>query len=226
MSSVGYDGCHPSAGDLSHVTGGGRSVVVVDYDAVILAGGGGERLGGTSKADLVVGGRRLLDIVLDAVPEARTRVVVGDVDVPYGVLQTLEEPPGGGPAAGVLAGLDAITEPSTWTTLLACDLPGAIPAVAEILAAVDPDQPADGWCATHSDGHLQWLLGVFRTASLRRAFETYVTAHGVSMRRLLSDLTLVAVESGADVSDLDTPEDLARWGGILLSASIVLPDAG
>lgn len=39
-------------------------------DAVILAGGCAHRLGGVSKANLRVGTRRLLDVVLDAVDGA------------------------------------------------------------------------------------------------------------------------------------------------------------
>ena len=81
-------------------------------DVVVLAGGRGRRLGGLSKADLVVGGARLLDHILGdladwdhpAVTLGRTVVVAPDtVNVPDGVRRTLEEPPGGGPSAGVAA---------------------------------------------------------------------------------------------------------------------------
>ena len=95
-----------------------------EFDAIILAGGRGSRLGGVSKADLVVGGRRLLDVVFEAVRRARTTVVVGPVAVPDGVLVTVEDPPGTGPAAGIVAGLEAVERPAEWTVVLACDLPG------------------------------------------------------------------------------------------------------
>lgn len=184
------------------------------YDAVILAGGAGERLGGVSKADLVIGDERLLHTVLRSVEGARTRAVVGEVDVPYWVLLTMEEPPGGGPAAAAEAGLDAITEPADWTVLLACDLPGAVDAVAELLDAVDEDDPADGFCLVHDDGTPQWLYGVYRTASLRAAFDRFDDSGNLSLRRLLadSDLRLVTPRQ-ADVTDIDTTDDLARWGG-------------
>lgn len=186
-----------------------------DYDAVILAGGAGERLGGVSKADLVVNGERLLHIVLRAVSGARTRVLVGEVDVPFWVVRTMEEPPGSGPAAGVQAGLDAVTEPTGWTVLLACDQPGAEQAVSELLEAVDEaDAEADGFCLVHEDGRPQWLYGVYRTASLREAFARFDDAVGLSLRRLLADCTLrLVVPTAADVTDIDTPEDLSRWGG-------------
>ncbi|MYU19520.1 NTP transferase domain-containing protein, partial [Streptomyces sp. SID8361] len=47
------------------------------YDAVILAGGAARRLGGVDKPALRVGGRALLDRVLDACRGAGRTVVVG-----------------------------------------------------------------------------------------------------------------------------------------------------
>ena len=185
-----------------------------DYDAVILAGGQGERLGGASKADLVVGDERLLDTVLRAVEGARTRVVVGEVDVPYWIVRTMEDPPGGGPAAGVEAGLDAVTEPADWTVLLACDLPGAVDAVGELLAEVDVEADVDGYCLVHADGRPQWLYGAYRTVSLRLAFARFESSANLSMRRLLADSHLALVTpTSADVTDIDTTDDLIRWGG-------------
>ncbi|NLW14233.1 MAG: NTP transferase domain-containing protein, partial [Trueperella sp.] len=67
---------------------------------VILAGGTAKRLGGVSKPDLDIAGRRLIDIVfdqLDAIGFTGQRIVVApaDVDVPRGVQLTLEDPPHG-----------------------------------------------------------------------------------------------------------------------------------
>lgn len=184
-----------------------------EFDAVILAGGAGERLGGVSKADLLIGDERLLDTVLRSVEGARTRVVVGEVDVPYWVLLTMEDPPGGGPAAAVEAGLDAVTEPAEWTVLLACDLPGAVAAVAELLGAVDEADLADGFCLVHADGTPQWLYGIYRTASLRVAFDRFEESRHLSLRRLLAECDLRLVEPReADVTDVDTTDDLTRWG--------------
>src|SRR5262247_3408692 len=49
----------------------------VGYDVIVLAGGGGRRLGGLDKAALQVGNRSLLDRVLDACGRADRIVVVG-----------------------------------------------------------------------------------------------------------------------------------------------------
>ena len=53
-------------------------------------------------------------------------VVVGDADVPSGVLRTREDPPFGGPVAALDAGLAALGRAhgqAPWTLVLAADLP-------------------------------------------------------------------------------------------------------
>lgn len=108
------------------------------HDAVVLAGGTGRRLGGALKPQVTVRGRRLLDHVLDATAGARRVVVVAPqtVPVPDGVVRTLENPPHGGPVAGIAAGLHALgVEAAPLVLVLACDLPGAARAVPRLLAA-------------------------------------------------------------------------------------------
>jgi molybdenum cofactor guanylyltransferase len=116
------------------------------YSAVILAGGAGRRLGGVRKPALPVGGSPMVARVLAAVVHASIRVVVGPPPLrpllPAGVHLTQEEPPGGGPVAGLAAGLVAVRQAAVamapagdlgtgalgpdepvWTALLAGDLP-------------------------------------------------------------------------------------------------------
>ena len=93
------------AGHGPHGVGGERPAV----DLVVLAGGRGERLGGADKAALLVDGRTLLERVLEVDLGGRV-VVVGDTPVPDGVHRTLEDPPGGGPVAGIAAGLDLLDD--------------------------------------------------------------------------------------------------------------------
>lgn len=193
------------------------------FDAVVLAGGAALRLGGVSKADVELGGQRLLDRVLVSVADAREIVVVGDVDVPEGVHRTLEDPPLGGPVAGVAAGLDALdaSGPAAgWTVLLACDLADPLPALGRLVAAwahaqrsadVDTDDH-DGWCLADSTGHPQWLFGIHRTASLRRALTRLDGPRNQSMKALFADSTLVTLGAADDdVADIDTWTDHARW---------------
>ena len=198
------------------------------FDAVILAGGRGSRLGGVNKPELEVDGRRLLDAALAAASGAERIVVVGDVEVDDGVLRTREEPPFGGPVAGLEAGLAALREaaqqrvnqppehgreshsqPSAaWTLVLASDLPDAEAAVAVLLAADPGDH--DGACLLDGDGRLQWLLGYYRTSVLedRIAARRGITA----MYRLLEPLNLIGIPGAASSTvDLDTAEDVAAW---------------
>lgn len=184
----------------------------IAHDAVVLAGGQGSRMGGVSKADLVVAGERLLDRVLRAAASARTRVVVGDVAVPAGVLLTREDPPGTGPAAGIVAGLDAVTEPSPWTLVLACDLPDAPAAVAALLAAASTaTADADGVCLTDDEGAPQHLLALYRTPALRAACTAYGDPRNRSVRRMIAPLRLFGVTGQASADDIDTWDQHARW---------------
>lgn len=182
------------------------------FDAIIVAGGRGSRLGGVVKADLQVGGQRLLDRVLLAARHAQQRIVVGMVDVPDGVRQIVEDPPGSGPAAGLVAGLDAIAEPAEWTLVLACDLPGAEEAVPHLLRTAMAGGDADGHCLGSDDGTPQWLLGIHRSDSLRRAAADYGDPRQRSVRGLLASLRLDVIADVADVGkDVDTWDDYEAW---------------
>ncbi len=185
---------------------------MIEYDAIVLAGGRGSRLGGTRKPDLTMAGRRLVEIALAAVAGARRRVVVGDVAVPEGVLLTREDPPFGGPVEAAEAGLAQVGDHAPWTVLLAGDLPGAEAAVARLLAAVS-DCDEDGVCLLDSDGRLQWLLGCYRTAALQHRLADRGDPPLTAMHRLLGPLRLRGVARGdAVVDDVDTAADAARWG--------------
>lgn len=182
------------------------------FDAVVLAGGRGSRLGGLRKPELVLGGRRLLDIALAAVRDAEQVVVVGDVAVPRGVRLTREDPPFGGPVAGVEAGFAVLGRHAPWTLLLAADLPDAEAAVARLLAA-RPADDHDGACLLGPDGRRQWLLGVYRTPALAARLAERGDPPLTAMYRLLEPLHLLGVgPGGATVEDVDTPADAARWG--------------
>lgn len=186
------------------------------FDAVVLAGGTGRRLGGASKPDVELGGRRLLDHALDATHGAAAVVVVAPatVAVPPGVRRTLESPPLGGPAAGIAAGLVALAqarEPAPLVLVLACDVPHAATAVPALVAATVGSM-ADGACLVDPDGRRQWLVGVYRRTALERRFAAAPDgAGGLGVGRLLEGLTLLAVPAvGAQALDVDTWGDLAR----------------
>lgn len=185
-------------------------------DAVVLAGGAGRRLGGVSKGEVELAGQRLVDHVLAATGAARQVVVVGEVPVPEGVLLTREEPPGGGPAAGVVAGLARLAAqpgPSAdWVLLLACDLPGAGEAVPELLAVLEEAVPTQAVVAVDGDGRPQWLLGAYRRQALAAAADRLGDPQGRPLRALVGELGRIEVRPApAAVEDVDTWSDHARW---------------
>ncbi len=188
------------------------SVPVVDL--LVLAGGRGSRLGGRDKGALVVEGRPLLDRVLAAAPGLGGRaVVVGRGTVPDGVLRTLEDPPDGGPVAGIAAGLDALGEEADWVAVVAVDQPGAEQALSALHAALDElVDGVDALAHTDATGHLQWLLAIYRREALAAALAQLPRVRDVSVRRLVADLAWHPVGTGAEhVGDVDTWADLADW---------------
>ena len=181
------------------------------FDAVVLAGGRGSRLGGVSKPEVVVGGRALLDHALAAVADAARTVVVGPRSVARpGVLTVLEDPPDGGPVAGLAAGLAALDPPSELVVVLACDVPRAGAALPALLAGASVDG-VDGARLVGVDGRPQLLVAVYRASALAAALGRMPTVRGASMRALLTGLTLVDVpDTDESAADADTWPDVER----------------
>jgi molybdopterin-guanine dinucleotide biosynthesis protein A len=187
--------------------------VIGDFDAIVLAGGRGSRLGAPSKPGFVLGGRRLVDVALSAVTSARRIVLVGPGPAPEGVLLTREDPPFGGPVEAVAAGFAALPDHAAWTVLLACDLPGAEAGVARLLSA-DAGPAGDGVCLVDGDGRLQWLLGCYRTDALARRLGNRGDPPLTAMYRLLEPLRLLGLEADATITDdVNSPADAAAWAG-------------
>jgi molybdopterin-guanine dinucleotide biosynthesis protein A len=200
------------------------------FDAIVLAGGRGQRLGGVSKPEVLLAGRTLLDRALDATHEARRTVVVGPSHLARpGVPAVLEDPPSGGPVAGIDAGLAALEGDAGHgdapVLVLACDVPQAAAAVPVLLAALRGDTEADG--AHLVRGGRPQLVAVHRPRALRAALEGLTAhggVHGASVRSLLAALRMVAVPDPDDLADdADTWDDVARLEAVL--ASRTAPEA-
>jgi len=182
--------------------------VTIAYTAVILAGGRASRLGGVAKPLVEVGGRTLLDAALSAAAGAREVVVVGEVPVPAGVLQVVEDPPRSGPAAGLAAGVRALSEDAPWTLVLASDVPGVEQAVPTLVASAEDDLDSDGVCFHDESGHPQWMLGLYRSPRLRGRIEG-VESTDLSLRRLLAPLLVRTIAGDpAAIADCDTWDDV------------------
>ena len=152
-------------------------------------------------------------------------VVPPAVRVPDGVARTLEDPPGGGPLAGIDAGLSALhLGEGGLVVVVSVDAPG-VGEFVPLLLAEPLGEAADGRIVRGGEPEPfdQYLMGVYRVASLRRAIDEAVAAlgsvRGVGVRRVLRSLALERVE--VDVlacRDVDTPEDLAWWEARLTRA--------
>ena len=183
--------------------------------AVVLAGGTGRRLGGLDKASIEVGGVTLLGLALRATASAVEVVVVGEeVPTSRAVTWAREDPPGGGPAAGLLAGLDALAVPPELVCVLAVDMPGFTDRTLTRLQGALASSGADGACLVDERGREQWLAGLYRYDALAAARPPGPDAeHGMSVRRLVQGLRLAPVAAEAEEArDVDTWADLRDLG--------------
>ncbi|GAC78549.1 Molybdopterin-guanine dinucleotide biosynthesis protein A [Gordonia malaquae] len=177
--------------------------------AIVLGGGRATRLDGADKASIVVDGARLVDHVFAAVADCPQVIAVGpDTLVRPGVTVVREDPPFGGPVAGIAAAVQTVDCDDVW--LLACDLPRAVEIVRRL--ADEPIGDDDGVILVDATGRAQWLAGRYRTAALRSSLTRIGDAHGASMRQLVNGLNLRTVHdrTGA-AADLDTWADVADY---------------
>ena len=203
-------------------------------DALVLAGGRSSRLGSVAKAKLKYRNQTLLERTVAAVAGLRFTVVVGDTAeqaLPVQILVTREDPPFGGPAAGIGAGLARLTavDPiaSDYTIVLACDMPNigaAVPLLLSSLAKEDgliddgptADTNGDGFIAVDSRHHLQPLAAAYRTTALLDAVarqQRVGSLSGLSVFQLIRGLSLSEITVPDEAtSDVDTWADAEAWG--------------
>ena len=179
--------------------------------AIILAGGRATRLEGAAKPLLEIDGISLLRTATDAVDAAGCLPIIAvgpsASDDPR-LTWAREDPPFGGPVAGIVAGLENIE--TTQTLILSADLPRAPEAVSFLLEAAALGAYADGLCLADDSGRPQWLIGLYRTSALRTAAAALPEeGANAAMRELLADLEIATVRAPPGVTaDVDTWEDL------------------
>lgn len=177
------------------------SRATIPHAAIVLTGGTGVRMGGADKAQITLHGRTLLEWALAATAEADEVVVVGpEGSAPPDVHFVREQPVRGGPAAGLLAGRDALPRAER-AVLLAVDMPRVTPATVRRL--LDAAQDRDGSVLIDGRGRRQLCL----VLSLARLDDVRPPdgATNLGLFKLLAELDLVDVAAeGDEGADLDT----------------------
>ena len=168
-------------------------------DGVVLAGGAGARFG-RPKATVVLEGRTLVERAVAALaPLCERVVVVGRPEVPLPVPSVDDRPGPDCPLNALATGLAAVSADEV--LVLACDLPGAGPVLARLVAApsaaVDPDGRAQPLCARYP-----------RAAALAAA-DGLLAAGTLRLLPLLEILRATLVPAGADeLHNVTVPGDL------------------
>ena len=179
----------------------------------------------------------MLERALAAVRRVGRTVVVGPRGPAHREVDfVVEDPPSGGPAAGLLAGLDHLVAtsavPPVWLVVLAVDMPfvsentltrlfaaTGSPRVTRLRHTDGTSEPAhrmtqpadrgDGAVLVDGEGRAQ-LCAVVRREALERV-RPAGPATGLGFFQLLHDLELVHVTAhDREAVDVDTPEDLRR----------------
>jgi molybdopterin-guanine dinucleotide biosynthesis protein A len=204
--------------------------------AVVLVGGRARRMGGIAKPLVSLGGVSLWERSRAALAAVGAAPVVGvgprledeagvraAADRPGAagrdaeVVWVREDPPFGGPVAGIAAALArGELAGAEWLLLLAGDLVRPEAVVSRLGDAVrgtgiaSEAEGADG-IVFRADGQPQWLAGIYRTARVRGALASLGAPEGASCRVLLGGLAIrwIPDEDGI-TADIDTPEDLER----------------
>ena len=152
------------------------------WSAIVLSGGTNKRFG-SDKSAALLHGITLLDHVLSFIPKEIKTVVVGK--------DVYEEPPLGGPVAGIARGLQEID--SEFVAVAAVDMPYGSAVFPQLLDSIKNDaaMPVD------ADGFKQPLCGIYRRTSLLTAIEKLGNPHGQSMRGLCELLAIDEVQVDA-----------------------------
>lgn len=188
--------------------------MIEDCTAIILAGGDSQRMG-SDKANLLLGEQTLLQRVIATMQQVFPHVIVSvrqlrsGLDLP----QVCDEQSGGGPLAGLAAGLGHIATP--WAFVVACDMPFVEPAMVELLAGYRAEYQA---VVPVVQGHLQ-PLAAFYAGSCLGTLRAHLAGGGKnSLRAVLEQLRVSYVDESellkADPAlrsffDLDTQQDVA-----------------
>jgi len=152
-----------------------------------------------------------MDYLLDALPGGWVVVCVGEERATTRLVGWCRESPaGGGPVAGIAAGLDYLErlDPEI-CVVVGGDMPFAAPALPALLDAMNARSGLDAVLATDPDGHPQPLLAVYRCEALRAALPR--EPGGARLMAVVDALVTGTVACEAQITlDVDTPEALEQ----------------
>ena len=182
------------------------------FCGVVLAGGTAVRMDGADKASVELRGRTLLAYAVEAMLDADEVVVVAPTSVPTSrpVTFVSEDPPRGGPVAGLLTGVDALLRRPGLIGVLAVDMPLVTASTMRRLREAAAGR--DGAFLVDGDGRRQ-LAGVLDAARLAGVRPDRAGQHGMALHRLLAPLDLAELPaSGDEAVDIDSWADLRDLG--------------
>jgi molybdenum cofactor guanylyltransferase len=174
--------------------------------AIVLCGGSSRRLG-RDKLSEPLGAATVLDALLGALPSEWPVVAVGpDRPTARHVAWTRESPTGGGPVAGIAAGIDLVK--TDILVVVAGDMPFVGPWLPRLVAALQERPTVAAVVAVDQEGRRNPLLGAYRVSALRAALPA--NPANSPARRFLEALTVATlVVPDKDALDVDTAEQLA-----------------
>ena len=184
---------------------------------VVQAGGRSTRMGGEPKALLDLGGRRIIDRVIDALaavlPDLLLVTNTPDVYAGLGVPMVPDAYPGAGSLGGIYSGLRAAAGDAAFT--VACDMPFLDPAVMRLIVARAGDADV---VIPRVGGQLETLHAMYGRRCLG-PMEQRIAAGRLKITGFFEDVTVVEVAEAeirrlADPDvvfmNVNTPDELAR----------------
>ena len=175
---------------------------------IVLCGGTSRRMAGRDKTRELLAGTTVLDHLLNDLPLSWTVVCVGDERATTrSVRWYRESPAGGGPVAGIAAGLEAVD--AKICVVVGGDMPFAAGALSTLVDTLKSHPGLDAVLASDPDGRTQPLLAAYRSEALRAALPLEPT--GARLMAVVDSLQIDTVDCEATTTlDVDTPEALEQ----------------
>nr|WP_199319918.1 molybdenum cofactor guanylyltransferase [Corynebacterium diphtheriae] len=186
---------------------------------IILAGGRSSRMG-YDKAQVMVDGRRLIDLCLESIASVHAHPIVvsgQDLQLTAAVTQVMEEPAFGGPVAGIAAGMRCCDTKAGLIGVIAVDAPRSGNYLNQLRRVV-LTHPEVGVAHAVVEGYDQPLLAVWRYEALTQALHALGSPRNVAAKRLLRSATtpVIAVPVDSSARDYDTVAELSALGRVRL----------